>query len=182
MAEPHFGGPWTEDKLSRLRKYILAYMKIFSTNPRAKLLKTIYVDAFAGTGFRDTAEQISEEHSLFDVTADSDAEALRKGSTQVALETSPQFSEYLFIEHNEGYATNLLRLCQQFSDIAPRIKIIREDANNYLVKWCKETNGEKRGQLYSLILTVCRSIGLPSRKWLRQNQSTCGYYFHLAWE
>ena len=89
MAEPHFGGPWTEDKLSRLRKYLQAYMKIFSTNPRAKLLKTIYVDAFAGTGFRDTAAQISEEHSLFDVTADSDAEALRKGRTQVALETSP---------------------------------------------------------------------------------------------
>jgi three-Cys-motif partner protein len=34
-------------------------------------------------------------------------------------------------------------LCQQFSDIAPRIKIIREDANNYLVKWCKETNWRK---------------------------------------
>jgi hypothetical protein len=41
MAEPQFGGPWTEEKLSRLRKYLAAYMAIFSNNPRAKLLKTI---------------------------------------------------------------------------------------------------------------------------------------------
>jgi len=52
MAEPQFGGPWTEEKLSRLRKYLRAYMTIFSTHPQAKLLKTIYVDAFAGAGFR----------------------------------------------------------------------------------------------------------------------------------
>ena len=47
MAEPQFGGPWTEEKLSRLRKYLRAYMTIFSTHPQAKLLKTVYVDAFA---------------------------------------------------------------------------------------------------------------------------------------
>ena len=41
MAEPQFGGPWTEEKLIRLRKYLQAYMNIFSKNPRAKLLKTI---------------------------------------------------------------------------------------------------------------------------------------------
>jgi hypothetical protein len=75
MAEPQFGGPWTEDKLSRLRKYLQAYMSIFSTNPRAKLLKTIYVDAFAGAGFRrEIPVQASEENSLFDVALDMDAE------------------------------------------------------------------------------------------------------------
>ena len=98
MAEPQFGGPWTEKKLSRLRKYLGAYMAIFSTNPRAKLLKTIYVDAFAGTGFRrEFPSETAGEDLLFDVNSDSDAEALRKGSAQVALETTPPFSEYIFI-------------------------------------------------------------------------------------
>jgi three-Cys-motif partner protein len=144
MAEPQFGGPWTEDKLSRLRKYLQAYMSIFSTNPRAKLLKTIYVDAFAGAGFRrETPAQTSEESSLFDVASDMDAESLRKGSTQVALETTPAFSEYIFIEHKEGYAQTLLNLRQRFCNIAPRIKIIPEDANMYLSKWCKETDWRK---------------------------------------
>jgi hypothetical protein len=79
MAEPQFGGPWTEEKLSRLRKYLAAYMAIFSNNPRAKLLKTIYVDAFAGTGFRrEIPAEASEGDLLFDVSSDSDAEALPK--------------------------------------------------------------------------------------------------------
>ena len=96
MAEPQFGGPWTEEKLSRLRKYLRAYMTIFSTHPQAKLLKTVYVDAFAGAGSRkDAAAQTEEANLLFDVTADSDAEALRKGSTRIALETKPAFSQYI---------------------------------------------------------------------------------------
>ena len=142
MAEPQFGGPWTEEKLIRLRKYLHAYMGIFSKNPRAKLLKTIYVDAFAGTGFRkEISSQTLERDVLFDdVTTDLDADALRKGSTQVALETSPPFAEYIFIEHNEGHAANLLRLRQQFARIAPRIKIVPEDANVYLMQWCKTVN------------------------------------------
>lgn len=144
MVEPQFGGPWTEEKLSRLRKYLQAYMKIFSTNTRAKLLKTTYVDAFAGTGFRkEFPSQAPEEDSLFDVSADSDAEALRKGSTQVALETTPPFSEYIFIEHNEEHARSLLNLTRRFPNVAPRIKIIPEDANVYLLKWCKETDWKR---------------------------------------
>ena len=83
-------------------------MSIFSTNPRAKLLKTVYVDAFAGTGFRqEFPSETTEEDLLFDVSSDSDAAALRKGSAQVALETSPPFSEYIFIEDNEEHASNL---------------------------------------------------------------------------
>jgi three-Cys-motif partner protein len=92
-----------------------------------------------GAGFRkEISSQILESDVLFDdVTADLDADALRKGSTQVALETSPPFAEYIFIEHNEDHAANLLRLRQQFLRIAPRIKIIPEDANVYLLRWCK---------------------------------------------
>jgi three-Cys-motif partner protein len=142
MAEPQFGGPWTEEKLIRLRKYLQAYMSIFSRNPRAKLLKTIYVDAFAGTGFRKrTPAEISAGNFLFDdVAADLDADALRKGSAQVALETTPSFAEYIFIEHNEVHAANLERLRQQFPSIALRIKIVAEDANVYLTQWCKTTD------------------------------------------
>jgi three-Cys-motif partner protein len=111
---------------------------------RARLLKTIYVDAFAGTGFRrEITVQAPEANSLFDVTSDSDAEALRKGSTQVALETTPPFSEYIFIEHDEEHAKNLSNLQQRFPKTAPRIKIIPEDANVYLIKWCKKTDWSK---------------------------------------
>ncbi|HEX7230481.1 MAG TPA: three-Cys-motif partner protein TcmP, partial [Candidatus Binatia bacterium] len=144
MAEPQFGGPWTEEKLSRLRKYLQAYMSIFSRNRRAKLLKTIYVDAFAGTGFRrENSGMPKEENALFDVSSDSDAQALRKGSAQVALETNPSFSEYIFIEDDKEHAKGLSTLRRRFPSIAARIRIIPGDANRYLLAWCEETDWTK---------------------------------------
>lgn len=113
MAEPQFGGPWTEDKLSRLRKYLQAYMTIFSTNRNAKFLKTIYLDAFAGAGLRkQSSVQMSEEDFLFKANADSDSEALLKGSTQVALETSPSFAEYVLSKTTK----NILKRCLSYDD------------------------------------------------------------------
>jgi hypothetical protein len=46
----HFGGTWTEDKLSRVRGYLGAYTTIFTSNERARHFRTTYVVAFAGTG------------------------------------------------------------------------------------------------------------------------------------
>lgn len=106
MTEQRFGGPWTEEKLSRLRKYLHAYMKIFSRNKRAAHFRAVYLDAFAGTGFReDPASEDDSGGILFDdVASDTDADALRKGSAQVALETKPPFAQYVFIEHSPDYA------------------------------------------------------------------------------
>ncbi|OGQ82885.1 MAG: hypothetical protein A3F90_20175 [Deltaproteobacteria bacterium RIFCSPLOWO2_12_FULL_60_19] len=144
MAQSQFGGPWTEDKLARLRKYLQAYMGIFSTNPRARYFKALYVDAFAGTGFRkESLSGAVEGDSLFDISLDLDVEALRKGSTHVALETKPPFAGYIFIEHDEARARELSSLRKQFPNIAPRIKIIPEDANAYLSRWCRETDWSK---------------------------------------
>ena len=57
MAEHKFGGNWTEIKLARLHKYLKAYRQIFTQNPKARYLKTWYVDAFAGTGSRATGDE-----------------------------------------------------------------------------------------------------------------------------
>src|SRR3989442_10427124 len=117
-------------------------MKIFSRNPRAAYFRAIYVDAFAGTGFRKDptpADEVTD--TLFDdVASDTDAEALRKGSAQVALETEPPFAQYVFIEHAPGYAQELARLRERFPSLSQRIQIVQEDANEYLMKWCAATD------------------------------------------
>ncbi len=51
-----FGGDWTQEKLERLRKYLRAYMTIFTANEWARHYTTYYVDAFAGTGSRKSGE------------------------------------------------------------------------------------------------------------------------------
>ena len=62
-----FGGSWTQDKLNRIEKYLNAYMTIMTKNPRAKYYKTIYVDAFAGPGYRKIKKINNEfEFPLFD--------------------------------------------------------------------------------------------------------------------
>jgi three-Cys-motif partner protein len=142
VTEQRFGGPWTEEKLSRLKKYLHAYMKIFGPGKRAAYFRAIYVDAFAGSGFRKDPTSTDEvTDTLFDeVASDTDAAALRKGSPQVALETEPPFAEYVFIEHAPGYAQELARLQERFPALSPRIQVVPEDANEYLMKWCKATD------------------------------------------
>jgi three-Cys-motif partner protein len=145
MTEQRFGGPWTEEKLARLKKYLHAYMRIFSRNRRAAYFQSVYVDAFAGTGFRkDPALETGVTDTLFDdVVSDTDADTLRKGSAQVALETEPPFARYVFIEHTQDYAQELTRLRGLFPSLSHRIQIVREDANEYLTKWCGTTDWSK---------------------------------------
>lgn len=53
MTTPHqFGGQWTDDKLVILGKYLKAYRTIFSKNQYARRYTTLFIDAFAGTGYR----------------------------------------------------------------------------------------------------------------------------------
>lgn len=133
-----FGGRWTEEKLNRVRKYLDAYMKIFTKNVRASWFKTIYVDAFAGTGYRTPAQKDKDIGiSLF---GDNEAISFQKGSAHTALETEPSFDEYLFIELSPEYTCELKTLRRKFPEKADRITIIQQEANSFLRSWCQHTN------------------------------------------
>lgn len=46
----------------------------------------------------------------------------------------------MFIEQDAGRAQELEKLKQRFSERAPRVHIVREDANKYIQGWCKRTD------------------------------------------
>jgi len=98
----------------------------------------VYVDAFAGTGYR-TQSKISPDNplSLFD---DEDVQSFQKGSAYIALETEPSFDHFLFIELNPKFASELEGLKEKFPQKADRVTIIREEANSFLQKWCARTD------------------------------------------
>jgi three-Cys-motif partner protein len=48
-----FGGDWTSDKLGRVSKYLDAYKQALKNQP----FYLIYIDAFAGTGYRTPKKQ-----------------------------------------------------------------------------------------------------------------------------
>jgi three-Cys-motif partner protein len=132
-----FGGAWTAIKLSKLESYLPAYTRIFTSNPHARYLSTIYVDAFAGTGkinyLPDSQEQLFEEPR----------DEYLKGSATRALEVVPEFNRYIFIESDRTRCAELSDLKKQFPTKQDRIDVRNEDANEFLVRWCSEVDWAK---------------------------------------
>jgi three-Cys-motif partner protein len=136
MVTHRFGGNWTERKLNALRDYLVQYQKIFTSNPNAKKLKTIYVDAFAGTGDRDTSDD-SRQGSLFGY--DEDTRGYQDGSVRVALSLEQKFHRYIFIDSKARHASALHDLVKsKFVELAERCTIKKADANHWLQEWCRE--------------------------------------------
>jgi three-Cys-motif partner protein len=135
-----FGGGWTQDKLERVRKYLHAYATIFASNPKAQKLKPIYVDAFAGSGYRATRKRQVPQVDLFSEMAEADTQEFMKGSARIALEVEPSFKGYLFIEQDDDYARELYKLRDEFPSKASIIDIVEADANAYLKQWCANTD------------------------------------------
>ena len=133
-----FGGRWTEEKLERLKKYLHAYTQIFEKNVRASMLHTIYVDAFAGTGYRNLVKD--EDTVLLPLFEDDDVISFQKGSAYIALETEPSFDEYLFVEQSLDYTKELEKLKLKFPDKANKITIVQQETNNFLQSWCRQKN------------------------------------------
>lgn len=144
-----FGGDWTEEKLTRLQKYLNAYMTIFSKNPQAKYLTPIYVDAFAGTGYRAIKKEKTDE-SLFPELMEIETTQFLKGSARIALDIKPPFTKYIFIEQDPEYQKELEYLKKDFSSIANRIEILCGDANKHLKTLCEQTNWRKDRAVFFL--------------------------------
>lgn len=140
MKQHQFGGNWTQEKLERVRKYLQAYTTIFANNPRAQNLKTIYVDAFAGSGYRTRNHLKPTSIGLFPELVEPDSQAFVKGSARIALEVNPPFKGYLFIEQDPDYTYELYKLKQEFPAKASIIDIVESDANTYLKQWCLKTD------------------------------------------
>jgi three-Cys-motif partner protein len=140
-----FGGPWTENKLKRIDNYLDAYMTIFTGNSGASKLNTIYLDAFAGTGFRTSpgGDDLTEGLLFEDALEDPDADSLKKGSAYVALRTKPPFDRYIFVDQNPKHAESLATLRQAFPELAHRIAVEVADANTFLQDWCQKTDWKK---------------------------------------
>lgn len=139
--QQHFGGSWTDEKLERLRKYLHAYTKIFAKNIKAQYFTTVYVDAFAGTGYRSKASPTSQQPVILEELAAADNQEFLKGSARIALEVEPPFKRYIFVEKNPSYAAKLQKLKTEFS--TKDIMIVEEDANVFLQNWCAETDWKR---------------------------------------
>jgi three-Cys-motif partner protein len=128
-----FGGDWTEQKLERLQKYLKAYTTIFTKNERAQSLIPIYVDAFAGTGYRTSPLQLTKSLKLFEEFTEPEVDNFLKGSARLALEVEPSFQKYIFIEQNTARVEEL----QKLQTIFPKNKAISKLSRVMQTVGCK---------------------------------------------
>lgn len=145
MAKQRFGGNWTEDKLNRISKYLPAYTTILKNYN----YKFAYIDAFAGTGYRELRNtELKEEvqSSFFEV--EQEIQQFMDGSVRIALQTKPRFDKYVFIEKDSKKVTDLEQLKQEFPDKCKDIKIVNDDANKYLIDLCKKDWTSNRAVLF----------------------------------
>lgn len=134
MPDKPFGGEWTEVKLEKVRKYLPAYTKILS----GKGFTTGYIDAFAGTGYRNIRNACSDEQGIFDELEANEVQAYRDGSARIALRTDPPFDKYIFIEKDAGKCEVLQLLKDEFPSLAGQIDIRNGDANEVIRAMCSE--------------------------------------------
>ena len=142
MTIHQFGGGWTSEKLERVRKYLAAYTTLMTGNERARFFQTIYVDAFAGTGYRLPKRNKTQE-ALSELIPDPERAAFLKGSARIALDVEPPFNQYVFIEKDTERFRQLQQLKTEFPARAHRITIINQDATDYLKQWCKQIDWQR---------------------------------------
>lgn len=87
-----FGGAWTEQKLVLLRKYLQFYTQAL----KDQSFKLVYIDTFAGTGRCQIRSDAGDR--------------VIDGSAKIALDCSPPFSRYHFIEKKQAHAEELAAL------------------------------------------------------------------------
>ena len=116
-----FGGDWTEEKLACVSKYLHSYTQIM----KEREYHFTYIDAFAGTGYRELKN-----------SEDIEIPSFLAGSARKALEVRPPFKEYIFIEEDKNSYTELKNLTNEFPN--HNIECINANANQYLTDLCRE--------------------------------------------
>lgn len=134
-----FGGAWTEKKLDILEKYLRAWLNIFHKNERARYFKKVYVDAFAGTGYRCDDSQCTEDLNIFgDAGMGAEEDAFLEGSVARVLSMDPGFDEYYFVDSKKQHAGSL----QDFSN-RPGAHVVQDDANHFIMDWVQREDWRK---------------------------------------
>ncbi len=143
-----FGGPWTEHKLKCVTKYLRAYTTIMAKQP----FRFAYIDAFAGTGYRELEQDGDTESAMFPEFDSPEVVGFQQGSARNALEVQPPFQKYVFIEKNANRYAELEELKNEFLLKAEfsenSIECVREDANPYLRNLCGKNWRKHRAVLF----------------------------------
>jgi three-Cys-motif partner protein len=134
-----FGGSWTEEKLERVRKYLVAYATIMNRQH----FRFAYIDAFAGTGYRTLEQHEKPLAAIFPEVFEQDSQQFLAGSARIALQVRPRFTKYIFIERDINRITELEKLKSEFKELRDDMMLVHAEANSYLQDMCLHRRWDK---------------------------------------
>jgi three-Cys-motif partner protein len=134
-----FGGDWTTAKLEVLAGYLQSYTSALKDKPSPEHpFRKGYIDAFAGTGYRDAHGENDPSLSLLlPDLAEREPKDLLDGSARLALKAEPRFDKYIFIDRSP-------KRCA----LADDIEIRQGDANEEIQRLCKANWTSHRAVLF----------------------------------
>ena len=136
MSSSSFGGPWTQEKLEILRRYLDAYTTALKNEP----FTLTYVDAFAGEGSWNPATGYASDD--YD-----DFRGVHEGSPRIALGIQDKaFDRLLFIEIDESRAEILRHLRDEVP--GREVTVVNGDANIELPRFCAEMGNLDRAVVF----------------------------------
>ena len=131
-----FGGDWTQQKLDILESYLRAYTTALKNQP----FTLVYIDAFAGTGYREQRKTDCQVPDLFAEIDGEESARFLEGSAKRALKVVPPFHKYVFVELSADKLARLAKLKEEHPDRARRIELVHGDANNAVKTICTDWN------------------------------------------
>jgi three-Cys-motif partner protein len=138
-----WGGSWTERKLEAFEKYVKAYLSIMGKN---QYWKTVYFDAFAGSGEKEHKTELYKQLSIIE-----EEEKVYRGAAERVVSFDKKFDWYYFIDKNKK---DLKLLEKKLSDKYPNMKnhfaFRADDCNTQLKKLAKASNEKKLASLIFL--------------------------------
>lgn len=126
ISGSHFGGDWTNEKLT----IIDDYLNFYTTAMSKQRVKLVYIDAFAGSG-----QTILPDGTEVD------------GSALISLQYN--FDEYYFIEIDKDRKETLQkRIMDKYPDKISKIHIINDNCNNSLIDILNRLTVYQRGVMF----------------------------------
>ena len=139
-----FGGSWTEQKLIMLKEYLKAWVKVMKNQP----FERVYIDAFAGTGYREVVPDTSGGFFTPELAEEEPQEFL-DGSARIAIRIAPPFNRYVFVEKTIKRHSELMKLRDEFPSLADRLLFHQGDCNPIIQKISRQWNSRTtRGVLF----------------------------------
>jgi three-Cys-motif partner protein len=137
-----FGGDWTEEKLRRVQKYLKAY----NVALKKQRFTREYIDAFAGTGYREVKQPDSQDGLLLPELVEEDCQDFLDGSASIALKVEPPFHKFTFIERSPTKYEELCKLKERHPD--REIDTLQGDANEHIRALCRGSWDYRRAVLF----------------------------------